>query len=126
MVNYLAIVVAAVASMVLAMVWYSPNVMGKMWQKLSGVKPKKEGMGKNMAGGLVTSLIMAWVLANFVSGLAMQQALTVAGWLWLGFMGTLTFGSVLWEGKPVKLWVLNNAYNLLSILVMAAILASWV
>src|SRR3989337_3239270 len=35
-VNYLAVVVAAVASMIIGAIWYSPRVFGKMWMRLTG------------------------------------------------------------------------------------------
>lgn len=41
------------------------------------------------------------------------------------FIAPVTLGVVLWEGKPWKLWVLNNGYQLLSLLVMGVILAIW-
>ncbi len=40
MVNYLAVLVAAIVGMVVGFIWYSPKVFGKMWMKLSGVNPK--------------------------------------------------------------------------------------
>lgn len=49
----------------------------------------------------------------------------VGFWNWLGFVAPVTLGGVLWEGKPWKLWGLNNGYQLLSLLVMGVILALW-
>ena len=55
----------------------------------------------------------------------LSMALAWAGWIWLGFIATVTFGNVLWYGKPKGLWVLENAYYLVNLLIMTAILYSW-
>ena len=46
-------------------------------------------------------------------------------WVWLGFIATTMIGIVLWEIKPVKLYLLIVAYYLISLLVMGSILALW-
>ena len=133
-VNYMAVLVAAVAAFALGFFWYSPMAFGKQWMKLSGIsakqtKAKKNSMMSNMLVGFISTLVMAYVLANFVSVLNITTWLNgaIAGfWIWLGFVGTVTLGGVLWKGEPVKLWVLNNAHNLLSLAVMGAIIAVWV
>lgn len=80
----------------------------------------------------IGSLIMAYVLAHalvFASAYlkveGVSAGLTVGLWNWLGFVAPVTLGSVLWEGKPKKLWILNNAYYLLLLMVMGVILALW-
>lgn len=39
-VNYLAVLVSAIASMVLGMIWYNPSVFGNTWMKLSKLSEK--------------------------------------------------------------------------------------
>ncbi len=138
-INYLAVVVAAAASMVIGFLWYGP-LFGKPWMALMGITPEKieaakakGGMGKSYALMALASLVMSFVLAHAlifaatylkVSGLS--AAFQAAFWNWLGFIAPVTLGSVLWEGRPWKLWILNNAYYLVSLFVMATILAFWV
>ncbi|MDP3734714.1 MAG: DUF1761 domain-containing protein, partial [Nanoarchaeota archaeon] len=135
-INYLAVLVAAIAQYALGALWYSV-LFGKQWMKLNGMEkmdPKKmeemkKGVMWSYAGGLVSSLVMAYVLAHFVdyTEAATAAAGAVAGfWIWLGFIATVTLGMVLWENKPFKLYLLNNAYNLLGLVIMGAILAVWV
>lgn len=133
-INYVAVVAAAVVSMILGFLWYGP-LFGKTWMALMKIKPKdiqaakKKGMEKTMALGFLTMLIMAYVLAHFVDYAAATTAAagaTVGALAWLGFVATVTAGSVLWEGKPTKLYALNNAYQLVSLAAMGAILAVWV
>jgi len=54
-----------------------------------------------------------------------SEALEWAGWIWLGFIATVTLGNVLWHGRPKELWALENAYSLVNLLVMTAILYNW-
>lgn len=134
-VNILAVVVAAVASMAVGFVWYSPMVFGKMWMGMMGKSAKDTaGMKKNsnmpmiMGVGYLSTLIMAYVLAVFIhiAGANTPTAgARVAFWAWLGFVATVTLGSVLWEKKPVQLYMLNAAHYLVALLVMGAVLAAW-
>lgn len=133
-INYLAVVTAAVASMAIGMAWYSPMLFGKLWMSLSGLSDEKmgelkaRGMGKVYATSFATSLVMAYVLAYFVQYLAIADAKGAAQlvfWAWLGFIATTMLGPVLWEGKPVKLYLLNITYQLVSLFAMALILTYW-
>ncbi len=133
-VNYLAVLVAALASMVIGFLWYSPVLFGKPWTKLMGwsekqMKEKSSQMGPAYLIMLVSSLVMAYVLAHLVSYLGVkvwQDALMLAFWTWLGFIATTGLSSVLWEGKPVKLYLINVGYSLADLIAMAMILTYWV
>ena len=54
-----------------------------------------------------------------------QAGLSTGFWNWLGFVAPVTMGAVLWEGKPWGLWFLNAGYQLVNLLVMGVIIASW-
>ena len=131
-VNYLAVLVAAVASFLLGWLWYGP-FFGKPWMKLmnfdkNSMKSMKLSPVTAMILGFLTYLVIAYVLAGFISILnsaTIVEGMKIAFWIWLGFIATTTLGSFLWEGKSIKLYLLNNAYNLLNILVIAVILTAW-
>lgn len=131
--NYVAIIVAALANMAIGWLWYSPLLFGKAWIKMVGfskkdVRKMKKRAGPAMVGGLITSFIVAYILAHFIAVMGastMELAAQLAFWLWVGFIATVQFGMVLWENKPLKLWLLNASYWLVSMLVMAVILAKW-
>lgn len=130
-VNLVAVVVAAVASMVVGMLWYGP-LFGKKWVELSGVRmsdieSKKSEMPKTYLIAFIGALVAAFVLAGF---LKYAQAVTpvdgavVGAMAWLGFVATVSLGNVLWEGKPVSLYLLNNGYNLVNFAVMGAVIVA--
>ena len=51
-----------------------------------------------------------------------SNAVLYAFLLWAGLVVTAMVGGVLWEGKPLKLFVLNSSYHLVSMIVAANIL----
>lgn len=134
-VNYLAVLIAAIASMVIGMAWYSKALFGGMWMQLSGTtekdmqKAKQKGMTKQIAGQFIATLVTAYVLAHFVryvNAMSWTDGVQAGFWLWLGFVAPLMLGIVLWEGKPFKLYLLKIAHELVTLCVMGAIVAAWV
>jgi hypothetical protein len=138
-INYWAILVCGIASMVLGSLWFGP-LFGKPWQKLMGWEnvdaAKKEemmkGMTKSYVFAFVGALVMAYALAHslvfaqaYLKVSGSSAALQGAFWTWLGFIAPVTMSSILWEGKSWKLWTLTNAYYLIQLLIFAFILVSW-
>lgn len=137
-INYMAVLTAAVVSMVVGFLWYGP-LFGKMWIKEMGwsktdmEKAKKKGMAKQYGLMFVGSLVMSYVLAHatifasaYMHVTGVPAGLMSGLWNWLGFVAPVTLGSVLWEGKSWKLWGLNNGYYLVTLLAMGTVLAVWV
>lgn len=130
-VNYLAIIVAGVASMIIGYVWYGP-LFGKNWMKLVGISQQdieagKKEMPKTYGLMYVSSIVMAYVLAVFIYYAAATDIVSgamVGFWAWLGFVATVMSGSVLFEKRPVNLYYLNAGYNLVTLVVMGAIIAT--
>ena len=92
MVNYLAVVVAAVAGFLLGWGWYM--AFGKAWKEALG---RQEGDCKPtplpfiLAG--LGSLLMAWMLAGLMGHLAnvtVRGGLITAFFMWAGFVLTTT------------------------------------
>src|SRR3989344_1455744 len=144
-VNNVAVLVAAIVSMVLGAVWFSPQMFGKQWMKLAMKKmmpPKmgkqaiaamkeemQKGMMKGYALGFITTLIAAYVLALLVAwipgtaGVALDGAM-VGFWVWL-FVAAVAFSSYIWEKEPLQLYLLKIGHVLVTFVVMGAILAAW-
>jgi len=77
---------------------------------------------------IIVALIMFYVLSLVVdwTGAKSIGAGAAAGfWMWLGFVGTVLFNSVLYERRPRALYVLNAGYFLVSLLIGGAVLAVW-
>lgn len=130
-INYLAVLVAAIVGMVIGFIWYGP-LFGRQWMTYLGIDPAslpRGGMTRIYVWQLILALVTAYVLARLVD---VMGASTIGGgivagfWIWLGFVATQTATGVLYERRPLGLWVLNNAYHLINLAVMGALLAVWV
>ena len=132
-VNYLAVLLAGVSSMVVGAIWYSRSVFGEVWMKLAKVKMngKMTTMDNVRLFGLafLASLVMAYVLAHvtflsndFFGGSFLSSALTTAFWLWLGFTAVRFLTHDLFEGRPMKLTLLSAGNELATVMVMALVI----
>ncbi len=135
--NYWAILGAAVSSMILGALWYSPLAFGKLWMKLIEVtdhemeKAKEKGMLLNYFAMFLLEFAKAFVLAhfvNFVGALTWDDGLTLGFLVWLGFVGTITMNPFIWgvKKKPFALYFIDNGYLALSLIVQAIILTLWI
>lgn len=126
-INYLAVLVAAVAAFVIGWVWYGP-LFGKMWAKEKGMMPDASMGMWSMVGEFVAQLVTAYVLAHFVAMLVVEDvsmALQLAFWTWLGFYATMLVGPVLWEKGSWTVYAIAASRALVSLAAMAVILALW-
>lgn len=129
-INYLALFVAAVVKSVFGSIWYSPQVCGATWSKLTGISPEQQrkGMAFSVIVELVANVIMADVLAYvlYYSGAASwDQAIGVAFWLWLGFIVTATVGAATFEKRSWRLLGIHWGYQLIGLGMMAVIIELW-
>ncbi|MEK6883785.1 MAG: DUF1761 domain-containing protein [Nanoarchaeota archaeon] len=133
-INYLAVFVSAIVSMIIGFLWYSPALFGKAWMKAGNMnmkdmdKAKKKGMGKLYFLAFIGALLMAFVLAYFVGYLTAYtffEGMEVGAYIWLGFIFPVLLGSFLWEGRSVKYYLINVLYWLINLAVMGGILAIW-
>lgn len=130
-INIWAVVVAAAANMAIGAAWYSNFLFGKSWQKLAKVELKemRREAGKKYGIVAVGSLVMAYVLAHFVQYAGAVNAIDGAKtgfWLWFGIVAPVMGATYLFENRRKKLFLINAGYPLVSLIIMAAILAVWV
>ncbi len=119
--------------MVIGFLWYSKMLFGNTWMKLSGISEaqiKKANSNMPMLYGtmFIASLVMAYVLAhfaNYAGALTLMDGATAGFWAWLGFVATTMLTTVLYDGKPIKLYLINSGYQLVTLLVMGMILVSF-
>ncbi|TSC67926.1 MAG: hypothetical protein G01um101472_258 [Parcubacteria group bacterium Gr01-1014_72] len=131
---WFAILLSAVATEALGMLWYSPALFGRAWARLSGltdealVAQKAKGMAKSyllaFLGAFVTAFVLSYLfvylnVATFVGGLEL------AALLWFGLIAPVMLPSVLWEGKSWLLYSINALYYLMALFLTALILTAW-
>jgi hypothetical protein len=129
-VKFLAVLVAALANYLFASIWYGA-IFSKVWMKLTGITEMKPSP-VNIVLVFFGSLIMSYVLYHsIVFGDAYVNMSGVSGGLmggffgWLGYIAPVTLCTKLYEKKPWGLWLLDNAFWLISLMLMGSILSFW-
>ena len=134
--NWLAILVAGISTMVVGFLWYSPLLFARPWMMLMGYDPDnkaklaeiQKGAGKMYGLSFLASLVSAAVLAKIVAVTTVSTVLygmKVGFAVWLGFVTTVQLTNVLFAKQPFKLYLINTGYQLVCYLAMGAILAVW-
>lgn len=133
-VNYLAVLLCAVASMIIGYVWYGP-LFGKEWMNLVGMTKEKMEKGKGdmpktYTMMFISSLFMAYVLAHFIwyaapGSVTVTIGVKTAIWAWLGMVATVMFSQRLFasDKKPMKLYIIDSGFYLVSLIAMGFIIA---
>ena len=133
-INYWAVILATLSSMIVGSIWYTPKVFGNYWMKTAGVTPS--GKMSDATGPIITTLLVsfvtAWVLAgastiawHFYGGSFFWGAIVTAVVLWAGFTAARFITHDAFDKRPSGLTMLNIAHELVTILVMAIIIGVW-
>ncbi len=134
-INYLAIIIVTVITIVLGMGWFGP-LFGKVWAEVIGMPEpstqtaeEKKCAGQKMMPVMITNtvvtLIMMTILYLNVKGLAPVSGITTAFIAWFGFVMPIQAGNALWSGKPRRLawmmFLLTASYQLLCFVIAGAL-----
>ena len=125
-VNWLAIVLATVASMALGAAYY--GVLSAQWLAASG-RTKEDIDPKDFmpyVWSVIVQLVMAYFLAVLTPPLAgamtIGHGLQIAFLMWLGFVATSMILNHRYQGKPWSLTVIDGGYVLAALLVQGLVL----
>ena len=132
-INYIAVVLAMLSSIVVGFVWYTPRVFGKTWMRLTGVQP---GTGQSPVRPIIITIVVsfltAWVLAgavdisfHFYGGSFLLNSIFTALILWVGFTAARFITHDVFDRRPWQLTVLNVSHELVTLLIMAVIIGVW-
>ena len=135
-VNLWSVLAAAVSSMILGFLWYSPLLFAKPWTLAMGYDPNdkakmeemRKGAGKLYGITFIASLISAFVLGKIIEITTVNSifyGMKIGFAVWLGFVTTVQLTSTLFKKRPIKLYLIDTGYQLVCYLVMGAILARW-
>ena len=124
--NWLAVIIAVIANMVIGALWYGNWAFGKSWMKLSG-----HTMGEGMQVGplyaltalaaLVQAITMSWFLGQ--TGANSGAAGAIIGlYVGLGFVASAMFAEVLFAGRPPRLYAITAGYSVVAAIVQGAII----
>ncbi|HWM30465.1 MAG TPA: DUF1761 domain-containing protein [Methyloceanibacter sp.] len=129
MVNYLAIIIAALAGLGLGLIWRM--VMLKPWLAARG-KTKADIEGRGLVLPFLTTfvalLVMAWMLAGVMvhmGQVTVRGGLITSFLVWLGFVITVIGVSHAFTGAKPLLTLIDGAYWLAALLIMGAVIGAF-
>ena len=131
-INWLAVLVAALAYFFLGAIWYS-FLFRNAWIKAAGVNMNdpnaKTGVAGIMIASFITIIVTSLGLALFISRIAGP-----GGWM-TGLKVGLTAGvcfcamaianSYLYEKRPMALHLINSLYNIVGCVIAGIIISVW-
>ena len=135
-INFLAVIIAAAASMVIGSVWYSQKLFGNYWMKNIGKDPKnpadmddlKKKAPKAMGVSALMSVLTAYVMAQFLAGFgvaSLSEGIQLAFWAWLGFTAAVLLTHSIYEQKKFGYFLVQAVFQLVVFVAMAIILTAW-
>jgi hypothetical protein len=125
-INYLAVVIAAVAGFLVGWGWYA--VFGKVWM---------QGLGKTTDRAMpivpliiagVACLVMAWMLAGLMGHLGnitIRGGAISGAFVWVGFVLTTTATNQAFHGDKPVVTAIDAGHWLAVLLVMGAIIGAF-
>lgn len=131
-ISLLGLGLAVVVNFFVGYVWYGP-LFGKAWGSDMGVDTSAvsgAGLAKAMGLTVVGLILMTFVLSQNIgawtpsswghadnSADRLMQALSAAGFTWLGFILPVLFSSITWEGRSFRFFAINAGYYLMTLLI---------
>ncbi|MDH6180885.1 hypothetical protein M2152_001067 [Microbacteriaceae bacterium SG_E_30_P1] len=129
-INWIAVILATLSTLIIGSVWYSKAVFGKRWIRLAKIDESNMGSAVGpIVVTIVVSFITALVLAgaaaiaqNFYGGNFLVNTLVTAVILWAGFTAARVITHDAFERRPAGLTILTIGHELVTMLVMGLII----
>jgi hypothetical protein len=132
--NWLAVLVAALAYFAIGAAWYAPPVFGKTWAEAGGRPMPDPGSRPSPAiyltpliGSLLSAVALA-MLAKATGTDTLQRGIVLGLVCAIGFAVSITLVTAQFESekpKPMVWGAITGGYHAVGILVAAIIVASW-
>ena len=129
--NWVAILVAAIASFIFEALWYS--VFMNQW--LAGIGRTREwlvstGLNPSIqyATAILCSIIVAAVLTICIQASGEQTArrgIICGAVIWFGFIATGWAKEYIFEVRTLQIYVINTGYALIDLMLIGAIVGAW-
>ena len=136
-INWLAVVVCVVVSMISGSIWYNPKTFFPIWWKGIGKTEKDQpGMMQNMGMTWTLTILSSFVQAIFMAlivnamgsmsgGATLVSGASAGFMLWLGFVAPTNLVNKLFAGYGLKIWAIEVGNHLVNFVLFGAILGAW-
>jgi hypothetical protein len=128
--NFVAMLVCAVIVWMIGALWYSPVLFAKPWAAIIGrpMGEKPKGVYVGMIGSLIGDILLCFVLAHVILWSGAEGWLSgahIGVLVWMGFMAAVQYPQSVYEGRPLRYFLINAGYWLVSLAAVGAVLAVW-
>lgn len=138
-INWLAVLLASVASFVIGWIWFSPKVFFDRWWRAMGRDPKDMGsMDGGTPMGLVFGLVIVAILVQATVLAAVIELSRTAGndvglaggaliglLLGAGIAAAASISHRMFAGSSLKVWAIEVGQDTVCLVVMGAIIGAW-
>lgn len=133
-INWWAVIVCMVLSIVVGSVWFGPKTFFPMWWQALGRGDAKPGDGHPMStvfgltfvASFVQPLMMALFLhAIYPAGATWQAGAQLGLLLWVGFVAPTFLSNRLFAGYPWIVYLLEVGNHLVNFVLFGIVLAVW-
>ena len=127
-VNWVAVLIVMVFSMVLGFLWYGP-IFGKLWLKLVEKKADEITAGAGLyIGSALLALIAAYGFAVILNSIGVDTiggGILAALVVWIGVGASTGLNSALYHETSKGAWLLNASYELVIFIGAGILLTAW-
>ena len=126
-INWLAVIVGAVIFYFWGGLWYG-LLFSHQWSTFVGVPPNQSMQSVPMIVAVIVALVLSFGVAVALSH---DDDRTVAHGVQFGiFFGVVFFASIMleqimFEGRPLGLWLINAGYVLIGLVILGALHGAW-
>ena len=128
-INWLAVVVAAVLSMLIGAAWYSPLMFGERWLSAIGkTEDELVAPGPAMIGSAISCLVSAIAMAIIVGAFDVDSLLGgafVGALCGIALVAMAMLSDSLFAGSGWSLYFIQAGYRVTYLVLMGAILGAW-
>lgn len=116
-----------VLKMILGLAWYSSYMFGNQWLRLVGKKQKDFSPNiKSFVLSFFTALVKVLataILIYWIGAFTWQAGVIVGLIMGIGIVAADNAAAVIWEGKPMDLFLIDAGHTVLSFVITGAVLA---
>jgi Protein of unknown function (DUF1761) len=131
-INWVAVLVAALAYFALGALWYSKILFANKWIAYTKVDTKNPDATKGMGGIMLMSFV--WMFITCIGIAILRSRLELDFWqsgVKLGLLTGFCFGmaaisvSYLYEKRPMGLYLINGGFTVIGNIIAATIICCW-
>ena len=127
--NYLSLVIAALAYFFLGAVWYSKALFATQWMALNNINMDNPEARKGVIGMMLTTFVLTliicicmWVLVYGIGLYGVMHGIKLGLLCSVGFSATTISMSYIYLRKPTMLYVIDCGYHVVGMIIAGSVL----